>query len=234
MSHTREGTGLSVLVVEDEESIRRGLCDVLTFRGFRVVPCGDGQQALSLTEQQSFDVIVLDIMLPSLDGYSVCRALRARGERAAVVMLTAKGSEDDVLTGFAAGADDYVSKPFSVRELLARVEAVARRAGAKPSAVFHAAGLTVDPSRSVAFTKGKDEIELTLREVRILALLSADQGRIVSRSMLLREVWDIDRPDALETRTVDVHIAKLRKKLGEHGAALETVRGQGYRLCSAP
>jgi DNA-binding response OmpR family regulator len=226
-----EPTSLRVLVVEDEESIRRGLCDVLVFRGYAVSWCGDGERAIELTRASTFDLVVLDVMLPGSDGFSVCRALRAAGQRAAVLMLTANGNEEDVLTGFAAGADDYVLKPFSVRELLARVEALVRRTGQRPEQTFRAGGLTVDPTRSLARLASGTEVELTLREVHILSLLARDVGRIVSRSLLLREAWGIHDPERIETRTVDVHIAKLRKKLGSAGDALETVRGQGYRLC---
>ena len=138
-----------------------------------------------------------------------------------------------MLAGFEAGADDYVTKPFSVREVLARVSALARRSGVRPRDHFAFGALTVDPARSVVRDATGQEVELTAREVRMLALLVRDAGRIVSRSLLLREVWDVSHPEKLETRTVDVHMAKLRKKLGREGALLETVRGQGYRLCSS-
>jgi DNA-binding response OmpR family regulator len=229
----REGDGVKVLVVEDEESIRRGLCDVLTFRGYQVAWQSDGPGALATALGGDFALIVLDVMLPGLDGFSVCRALRQRGERAAVLILTAKGAEQDVLAGFEAGADDYVTKPFSVREVLARVQALARRSGVRPSESFAFGALSIDPARSVARDPDGREVELSAREVRMLALLVRDTGRIVSRSLLLREVWDVSHPERLETRTVDVHMAKLRKKLGRDGARLETVRGQGYRLCSS-
>ncbi|HEY6880682.1 MAG TPA: response regulator transcription factor [Polyangiales bacterium] len=223
-----------VLVVEDEESIRRGLCDVLVFRGYAVEWCGDGERALELVQREDFALIILDVMLPNQDGFTVCRALRSVGKRSAVLMLTAKGSEDDLLAGFAAGADDYVIKPFSVRELLARVEALVRRVGVRPDRSFQAGPLHVDPTRSLATGSSGTAVELSAREVQILALLARDQGRIVSRSLLLREAWGVSDPERIETRTVDVHIAKLRKKLGRDGDALETVRGQGYRLCSSP
>jgi DNA-binding response OmpR family regulator len=229
----RESEGPRVLVIEDEESIRRGLCDVLLFRGYAVQACADGSAALALVAREDFALIVLDVMLPGCDGFSICRALRASGKQCAVLMLTAKGSEEDVLSGFEAGADDYVAKPFSVREVLARIDALVRRTASRTTQPFSAAGLLVDPSRSLAQPPdGASSIELTAREVRILALLARDTGRIVSRSLLLREAWDVSQPERMETRTVDVHIAKLRKKLGVFGHALETVRGQGYRLCS--
>ena len=225
------------LVVEDEASIRNGLCDVLVYRGFEVDSVADGQSALHATVDGRYDLMLLDVMLPELDGFSVCEQLRARGERMPVLMLTAKGSEEDIVRGFEAGADDYVTKPFSVRELAARVQALLRRSGRVPEGRFRAGPFEVDPSRNLARV-GDSEIELTTREVRILRLLAEDPGRIVSRRTLLREAWDMNNADNVETRTVDMHIAKLRKKLGALGGnrggdLVETVRGGGYRLWTA-
>jgi two-component system response regulator RegX3 len=222
-----------VLVVEDEASIRVGLSDVLSFRGFAVVAIGDGSEGLALAQGAAFDLILLDVMLPGLDGFSVCERIRRSGNQVPIVMLTARGSEEDILRGFELGADDYVSKPFSVRELLARVQALLKRSQRSPSLRFSAGPFEIEPERSVARNDG-EEVALTAREVRILQLLADDSGRIVSRRTLLREAWDMSNPDHVETRTVDVHIAKLRKKLGPHADGLiETVRGQGYRLCAA-
>ncbi|MEY4577027.1 MAG: DNA-binding response regulator [Pseudomonadota bacterium] len=223
-----------VLVVEDETSIRRGLCDVLAFRGFAVEWAEDGQTALRMASSQTFELVLLDVMLPELDGFSVCRLLREQGNEVPIVMLTAKGSEDDVLRGFELGADDYVTKPFSVRELLARVQALRKRTARVPPELFRAGPFEVEPARSMA-RNARGEVELTARELRILQLLAADPGRIVSRRVLLREAWQMNNAAQLETRTVDMHIAKLRKKLGVDGEGLiETVRGQGYRLCAQP
>ena len=221
---------LRVLVVEDEASIRVGLCDVLRFRGFEVEAVEDGLAALSALDQAPWDLVLLDVMLPELDGFSVCERLRKSQPHLPVLMLTAKGSEDDVLRGFDVGADDYVTKPFSVRELLARVQALLKRTRRLTDESFRAGPLCVDPGRRVASVED-EHYELSLREVRILRLLSEDPGRIVSRRVLLRDAWDMNNVDQVETRTVDVHIAKLRKKLGKHGERLvQTVRGQGYRL----
>jgi DNA-binding response OmpR family regulator len=227
----REGEGIRVLVVEDEESIRRGLCDVLAFRGYQVAWAADGKVALDQALQHDFDLLLLDVMLPTLDGFSVCRELRSQGKRAPIMMLTAKGAEEDILHGFSLGADDYVTKPFSVREVLARVQALVRRAGVRVSEAFRVGNLTIEPAQGLLRDPGGAEQELTAREIRMLALLVRDAGRIVSRALMLREVWDVSHPERMETRTVDVHVAKLRKKLGREGALLETVRGQGYRLC---
>ena len=221
------------LVVEDEASIRNGLCDVLVYRGFEVESVADGASALVVMVDGHFDLMLLDVMLPELDGFRVCEQVRARGDRTPVLMLTAKGSEEDIVRGFDAGADDYVTKPFSVRELAARVQALLRRAGRVPAGRFHAGPFEVDPSRHTARADGV-EIALTAREVRILQLLAEDPGRIVSRRTLLREVWEMNNADNVETRTVDMHIAKLRKKLGARADGLvETVRGGGYRLWTA-
>ena len=221
------------LVVEDEASIRNGLCDVLVYRGFEVQSAEDGAKALDLLGQRAFDLVLLDVMLPELDGFSLCSQLRARGDRTPVLMLTAKGSEEDIVRGFDAGADDYVTKPFSVRELAARVQALLRRAARVPDGSFHAGPFEIDPSRNLARADGI-EIELTVREVAILRLLAEDPGRIISRRTLLREAWDMNNVENVETRTVDMHIAKLRKKLGARADGLvETVRGGGYRLWTA-
>ncbi len=219
-----------VLLVEDEASIRRGLGDVLRFRGFTVLSAEDGREGLRLALSERVDLIVLDVMLPEQSGYVVCERLRSAGCETPVLMLTAKGDEDDIVRGFEAGANDYVTKPFSVRELLARLDALLRRPGNEPVGPFRCGPFEVDPERAEARADGLG-VELSPREVRILRLLSREPGRIVSRRTLLRDAWSMNNVDQVETRTVDVHIAKLRKKLGAHGEAIETVRGQGYRLC---
>jgi two-component system response regulator RegX3 len=223
---------LHVLVVEDEPSIQRGLCDVLTFRGYRVEATDNGRRALELLTGASFDLVLLDVMLPELDGFSVCRELRALGHEVPVLMLTAKGAEDDILRGFEVGVDDYVSKPFSVRELLARAHALLKRSGKLASDVFRFGPFEIDPQHRRARSPHL-EVELSSKEIQILRLLAADPGRIVGRRALLREVWGMTNAHNVETRTVDVHIAKLRKKLGREGEALVTVRGEGYRLCDS-
>ncbi|MGC4094926.1 MAG: response regulator transcription factor [Polyangiaceae bacterium] len=221
-----------VLVVEDEPSIRQGLLDVLVFRGYRASSASDGAQALRMIGSDSFDLVVLDVMMPELDGFSVCQRLRETHPALPVLMLTAKNSEDDVLRGFEAGADDYVTKPFSVQQLLARVKALLSRSRRNTAEGFRVGPFEVHPERAQLSSDGA-EVELSGREIEILRLLAEDPGRIVSRRVLLREVWGMQNVDQVETRTVDVHIGKLRKKLGKHGDLLETVRGQGYRLCNS-
>jgi len=225
-------TKAAILVVEDEEPIRRGLCDVLAYHGFAPTPAGDGEQGLQHAVTGEYALIVLDVMLPGRNGFEVCTELRERGHAVPVLMLTARGSEDDVLSGFRAGADDYVTKPFSVAELMARVEAILRRSGALRDASespFDFAGWSVDPANLRAERDAR-RVDLTPRELELLRLFVRERGRIVSRRTLLAEVWGARNPERIETRTVDMQIAKLRKKLDAAGdPLLETVRGAGYR-----
>ena len=224
-----------VLVVEDEESIQRGLCDVLAFHGYAPVGVGTGDEGLRLAVDEVFDLVVLDVMLPGLSGLDVCRELRAERPSQPILLLTARGSEDDVLEGFERGADDYVTKPFSVSELLARVRALLRRAGRVPGseAGCFAFGLwEVDPDNLRADC-GELSSDLSPRELAILALFVREEGRIVSRRTLLQEVWGYANVDRIETRSVDMQIVKLRKKLDrEETSLIETVRGAGYRYRS--
>ncbi len=223
---------LRILVVEDEPAIRRGLLDVLAHHGYEVSGAASGEAGLRDALAGGFELVVLDVMLPGLSGFDVCERLRAAQPRLPILMLTARGAEEDVLRGFRAGADDYVTKPFSLAELLARVQALLRRAGERAPetiAPFRVGALEIEPARLVA-KNGSDETSLTRREVELLALLAEERGRIVSRRALLRQVWRFERADHIETRTVDMHVAKLRKKLGAARDLIETVRGEGYRL----
>jgi DNA-binding response OmpR family regulator len=223
-----------ILVVEDELAIQRGLCDVLAYHGYEPTGVAAGDEGLRAAQAGAFDLVVLDLMLPGLGGFDVCRALRAGDPRLPILMLTARGAEEDVLEGFRCGSDDYVTKPFSVSQVMARIEALLRRAGrgesALPEAPFPFGGWTIEPERLAARRDGA-AIELSRRELEILALLVRERGRIVGRRRLLAEVWGCAAPERIETRTVDMHIAKLRRKLGEDGRrGIETVRGEGYRM----
>jgi len=224
---------LRMLVVEDEVAIRTGLCDVLAYHGWMPTGVATGEDGLTRALEQEHALVVLDVMLPGLSGFDVCRELRARRPRQAILLLTARGAEGDILEGFRCGCDDYVTKPFSVAELVARVEALLRRAGhlARPEPEpFDAAGLRIDPTTRTAVADGRT-VALSRREVDILALLARERGRIVSRRMLLVEVWGLAHVERIRTRTVDVHLAKLRRKLGgDERFPIETVRGEGYRL----
>ena len=228
-----EQSETAILVVEDEASIRKGLCDVLAFRGYAPEGVERGDTGLECGLAKRHALVILDVMLPGLDGFDVCEKLRRELPKLPILMLTARGSEEDVLEGFRRGADDYVTKPFSVAELMARVEALLRRTdvAVEPETAPFAFGEWEIDGAQLRARRGDEQFELTRREVSILALLHREAGRIVSRRALLREVWGFAEPERIETRTVDMHIAKLRKKL-EAGAEsqIETVRGEGYRL----
>jgi DNA-binding response OmpR family regulator len=225
-----------ILVVEDDPSILNGLQDVLVFNGYAVEGVADGGLGLAAALEKSHDLLLLDVMLPTLDGFSICRQVRKQKPNQAIVMITAKGSEDDVIAGFKAGADDYVSKPFSLRELMVRLEAVLRRSG-KPVGGERIAlsGIRFD-GRNLRAICGEAVLEITRREMDIIVYLFRNQQRIVSKKELLTEVWHY--ADAgIETRTVDIHIQKLRKKLMSltpERALIQTVRGEGYRLEPEP
>ena len=222
---------MAVLVVEDELAIQRGLCDVLAFHGYEPTGVGTGEEGLRQGRSGQYELVILDIMLPGINGFDVCEQLRAELPRLPILMLTARGAEDDVLRGFRSGSDDYVTKPFSISELLARVEALLRRSGKLEQPcqeVFELGGWQVDAAERVA-RLGDNATSLSRREVEMLALFAREKGRIVSRRTLLAEVWGFDTPERIETRTVDMHIAKLRKKLGDGRELIETVRGEGYR-----
>jgi DNA-binding response OmpR family regulator len=222
---------LRILVVEDEEAIRQGLTDVLVFHGYEVTAVATGEEGLARGLEGVADLALLDVMLPGLDGFELCRRLRAEVPELAILMLTAKGSEDDVVHGLGAGADDYVTKPFSIRELKARVEALLRRAGKlrPPGECFRFGPWEVD-AEGLRATAGQETIELTAREVDLLEVFGREAGRVLSRRRLLREVWGMANALEIETRTVDVHLAKLRKKIDRGAESLiRTVRGAGYR-----
>ena len=221
-----------ILIVEDDPAILRGLSDVLVFNGYEVKGQADGAEGLAAALGDAYDLIILDVMLPSLDGFSICRAVREQKPAQGILMLTAKGAEDDVVTGFQAGADDYVSKPFSLRELLVRVEAVLRRMGKHAGDELITIGGVCFNGKILEATCDERREELTRREMDIIIYLYRHSDRIVSKKELLTEVWHYADAD-IETRTVDIHILKLRKKLAqldEDTALIQTVRGEGYRL----
>jgi DNA-binding response OmpR family regulator len=220
-----------VLVIEDEAPIRIGLCDVLAYHGLDPTPAADGDTGLREALTGRFELLLVDVMLPGVDGFTICRRVRETRPSQAMILLTAKGAESDVLEGFAAGADDYVCKPFSVAQLMARVQALLRRAGVHGRRRFVVRGATVDADALRLEAEG-GSVELTPRDVEILAYLAERADRVVAREELLHEVWGFQRTDRVETRCVDMHLSKLRRKIAvaTDRELIETVRGAGYRV----
>lgn len=222
----------SILVIEDEKAIRTGICDVLAFKGYRPVGVERGDDGLREALTGSHTLCIVDVMLPGIDGFTICTRVREALPRQALMVLTARGAEEDVLRGFASGADDYVTKPFSVAQLVARVEALLRRTLAEVADRFYLGPVTIDAERLLA-VRGDSRVDLSPRDVEVLAALARQPGKVVSRTDLLRQVWGYARAEALETRCVDMHIVKLRRKLEplvDADLLIETVRGAGYRL----
>ncbi len=227
----------AILIVDDE----RDLLSVLDFNlrqaGFETLLAASGAEALAQVRRRVPDLVLLDLMLPDVSGTEVCRALKSdpRTRQVPVMMLTAKGDEVDKVVGFELGAEDYVTKPFSVRELVLRVKALLRRTqpAAAPAEILRGpepvGGIRVDLDAHRAFVEG-EEVPLTPLEFRLLVTLMSRAGRVQSREQLLQDVWEMS--SELETRTVDTHVKRLREKLGPARDLLETVRGVGYRLVS--
>jgi DNA-binding response OmpR family regulator len=218
----------TILVVDDEGNIIELVRLYLEQAGFAVVEARTGQAALDQHDRVDPDLIVLDLMLPGMDGMEVTREVRRRGQTP-ILMLTARGEDIDRIVGLEVGADDYLTKPFNPREMVARVKAILRRSdpalrGARPMDVGN---LRVDPRRREAYVDDR-RLELRPREFELLAALARDPGVVWSRDDLLESVWGTDFPG--ETRTVDVHVSELRRKLGDDGPPIETVKGVGYRL----
>jgi len=225
---------LRVLVVEDEEAIREGLIDVLVFHGYEVDSAAAGPEGLEKALTGRFDLILLDIMLPGMDGYEICDRVRSEDRNQPIIMLTAKTSDEEIIQGLKLGADDYVPKPFSVQQLVLRIEAVLRRSqvGQEQARTLQLGGVEVD-TENLSGTHGDEEIAFTKREIEVLCYLAQNTGRPVSREELLAKVWGYARSLDIETRTVDIHIAKIRRKIEadpKEPSRLITVRGAGYRL----
>jgi two-component system, OmpR family, phosphate regulon response regulator PhoB len=224
---------IQVLVVEDEDDIRNLVALNLRRAGFGVLTAADGAEGLALAATHRPPVVLLDLMLPDMSGREVCARLRAREENrdAHVIMVTARGEEADRVAGFEVGADDYVTKPFSTRELVMRVKAAARRVivSAPPEATdrLQRGVVSIDKSAHRAWM-GDDELDLTATEYRLLVYLADNEGKLCERGELLEKVWEL--PPSLNTRTVDTHIKRLRQKLGLASSYVETVRGAGYRF----
>jgi len=224
----------ALLIVEDEPAILQGLIDIFVFNGYTVDSASDGGEGYQKAINKPYDCIILDVMLPTMDGFSICNELRKHSREQPIVMLTAKNSEEDIINGLSLGADDYIAKPFSVRELVLRIGAILRRTGKDPSqAQMHIdAGLSIDVDTLQGSLDGQ-AVLFTRREVDILQFLKRQSCRPISRKELLCEVWGYSKSADIDTRTVDIHMAKLRKKIeldSKQPARLITVRGEGYQL----
>ncbi|HFD32085.1 MAG TPA: response regulator transcription factor [Gammaproteobacteria bacterium] len=228
----------NILIIEDEESIRNGLIDVLIYHGFSTDFAADGKSGLKKALSGQFDLILLDVMLPEMDGFSVCEAIRQEDREQPIIMLTAKTSDEDIIQGLQLGADDYVAKPFSVAQLILRIQAVLRRSGLSKDTDHiielgkSSSALQIDTQNLSTIVKD-EEIHFTRREMDILLYLYNHAERPVPRDELLNKLWGYAKDLDLETRTVDIHIAKLRRKLEKNPAKPEhimTIRGAGYRL----
>jgi DNA-binding response OmpR family regulator len=235
VSTTSAANGHRVLIVEDDEAMSVALHDGFGYEGYEVAVARDGEEGLRLARDWPADLIILDVMLPKLTGLDLCKQLRADGKAVPIIMLTARGQEIDKVLGLKMGADDYVTKPFGFLELLARAEAVLRRAGgpggqAAPPEVYRFGDVTIDFKRHEA-TKGGEPIELSPRELELLAFFIQHRGEIVTREKLLDAVWGYNAIPF--TRTVDMHIAKLRKKIEDNPADprhVVTVHRLGYKF----
>jgi two-component system phosphate regulon response regulator PhoB len=219
----------TILIVEDELDLQQILAYNLEHAGYAVRVAGTGREALRLAQEEPPQLVLLDLMLPDMPGTQICKQLKEdpRTQAVPVVMLTARGEESDRVLGFELGADDYVVKPFSVRELLLRTQAILRRHAVPAEDVLAVRELRLDRAAHRVWAEER-EIKLTALEFRLLQLLLEERGRVLTRSLLLEKVWNIDAE--ITTRTVDTHVKRLREKLGSSGDYIETVRGVGYRF----
>jgi DNA-binding response OmpR family regulator len=224
----------TILAVEDDAAIRRGVVDALQYAGYRVLGAGTFEEGLRMALSERCDLLLLDVVLPDGSGLDILSEIRDERPQQPVILLTARGDEQDRVAGLRRGADDYVVKPFSVRELLARVEAVLRRCGSagqeQGSLALNGHG-TIDFAACELARPDGSRVELSPREVQLVQYLSSHPGRVVSREEILQQVWGIDAR-GVNTRTIDMHVARLREKLRDNAAhpdVIATVRGRGYR-----
>ncbi|MDD5253272.1 MAG: response regulator transcription factor [Candidatus Omnitrophica bacterium] len=222
-----------ILIVEDEKDIIKMLEYNLKKEGFKVIAARDGEDALDLALREYPDLILLDLMLPGIDGLEVCKTLKKESKTSSIpiIMLTAKSQESDKVVGLELGADDYITKPFSPRELIARIKAVLRRATEKEKLpeVFQSGDLRIDFAKISVSVKDK-LVELTAKEFELLKTLLKAKGRVLSRDYLLDSIWGYDHAMEIQTRTVDVHVRTLRKKLKTESKRIITVKNYGYRF----
>ncbi|MFA5103629.1 MAG: response regulator [Candidatus Margulisiibacteriota bacterium] len=222
----------TVLIIDDEKDIVENIEYNLTKEGYKISRSYDGINGLEAVQKKMPDIVILDLMLPGMTGIEVCKAMRSDPKTASIpiIMLTARGEETDKIVGLEVGADDYMTKPFSIRELAARIKAILKRYGKKAEPVVSSlifSGLDIDPDSHTVKVSGK-EIALTAKEFLLLEHLARNPERVFSRDRLLDLVWGIDV--AIETRTVDVHVRRLREKLGKSAKYLKTIHGVGYKF----
>ena len=219
---------LKILVVDDESRMRKLVKDFLTKKNFQVLEAGNGEEAMDIFyEEKDIALIILDVMMPKMDGWEVCREIR-KNSKVPIIMLTARSDERDELLGFDLGVDEYISKPFSPKILVARVEAILRRTGQNnPEDVISAGGIVIDKAAHLATVDGKP-MELSFKEFELLTYFVENQGIALSREKILNNVWNYDYYG--DARTIDTHVKKLRKKMGEKGDYIKTIWGMGYKF----
>ncbi len=221
-------SNITVLVVDDEARMRKLIKDFLSQKGYSILEAGDGEEALKVFEekQNSIDLILLDVMMPKLDGWSVLRQIR-QTSKVAIIMLTARGEEQDELFGFELGVDEYISKPFSPKILVARVEAILKRLKKDEKEIIDYGGIVIDDEGRTVTVDGK-QVEMSLREYELLKYLIDNKNIALSRDKILNNVWNYDYYG--DSRTIDSHIKKIRHKLGKKGKYIQTMRGIGYKF----
>ena len=219
---------LKILVVDDESRMRKLVKDFLTKKNFQVLEAGNGEEAMDIFyEEKDIALIILDVMMPKMDGWEVCREIR-ENSKVPIIMLTARSDERDELLGFDLGVDEYISKPFSPKILVARVEAILRRTGQNnPEDVISAGGIVIDKAAHLATVDGKP-MELSFKEFELLTYFLENQGIALSREKILNSVWNYDYFG--DARTIDTHVKKLRSKMGDKGEYIKTVWGMGYKF----
>ena len=219
---------LKILVVDDESRMRKLVKDFLTKKNFQVLEAGNGEEAMDIFyNEKDIALIILDVMMPKMDGWEVCREIR-KNSKVPIIMLTARSDERDELLGFDLGVDEYISKPFSPKILVARVEAILRRTGkANPEDVLSAGGIVIDKAAHLATVDGK-QMELSFKEFELLTYFLENEGIALSREKILNSVWNYDYFG--DARTIDTHVKKLRSKMGDKGEYIKTVWGMGYKF----
>ena len=218
---------VKVLMVDDEARMRKLVKDFLAIKGYKVIEAEDGEQAVDIFfKEKDIGLVILDVMMPKMDGWEVCREIR-KNSKVPIIMLTARGDERDELLGFELGVDEYISKPFSPKILVARIEAILRRGNAGTGEILEAAGIRVDKDAHEASVDGQP-VDLSNKEFELLTYFMENQGMALSREKILNNVWNYDYFG--DARTIDTHVKKLRSKLGEKGELIKTIWGMGYKF----